>query len=78
MVAVGVKQELLGMTTLALPPELCVHWDKIVRPHGPISIGRCQKCGREREYRTPYNGTIYNNAAQKFPKIALARAEDWE
>ena len=64
------------MPILALPPELCVHWDKIVYPHGPISIGVCQKCGREREYKTPYDSPIYGN--QRFPKIVLARAEDWD
>jgi len=64
---------------LALPPELCVHWERINYPDGPTSIGRCQKgCGWEREYRTPYNGILYNNQKQKFPKIVLARAEDWD
>ncbi|KKL83729.1 hypothetical protein LCGC14_1971880, partial [marine sediment metagenome] len=28
----------------------CVHHDIIEVPNGPISIGTCKKCGREREY----------------------------
>ena len=39
-----------GVVILALPPELCVHWWRIAMPNGPISIGTCKKCGREREY----------------------------
>ena len=35
--------------TVAAP---CVHHDVIATPHGPVSIGTCQKCGREREYDT--------------------------
>ena len=35
---------------LALPPELCAHWDIIAIPNGPISKSRCKKCGREKEY----------------------------
>ncbi|KKL89686.1 hypothetical protein LCGC14_1912190 [marine sediment metagenome] len=30
----------------------CVHHDRIEMPHGPVSIGVCQLCGREREYDT--------------------------
>lgn len=63
---------------LALPPELCVHWERINYPSGPISISVCQKCGRERVYKTPYDGTNYGNTTQRFPKIALRPAEDWE
>ena len=33
---------------LALLP--CVHHFVIEPPNGPISIGRCKKCGWEREY----------------------------
>ncbi|KKK58143.1 hypothetical protein LCGC14_3047390 [marine sediment metagenome] len=65
------------VTTLALPPELCVHWWRIAMPNGPISIGICEKCHRQREYLTPYDGTNYGNRIQKFPKIALRPAEDW-
>jgi len=32
----------------------CIHWDIIESPHGTVSIGRCKKCGREKEYRTPF------------------------
>ena len=42
------------------PRELCCHWDRIEMPHGPISIGRCKKCGREREYQN-YRFSDYNN-----------------
>ena len=63
---------------LALPPELCVHWERIAYPNGPVSIGRCEKCGREREYATPYESPIYGNTKQPFPKILLARTEAWD
>ena len=63
---------------LALPPELCVHWWRIAYPNGSISIGRCQKCGREREYQTPYDSPIYGNTKPRFPKVVLTRAEDYE
>ena len=65
------------LVILALPPELCVHWWRIQCPNGPTSIGKCQKCGREKEYSTPYMST-YGNPQQKFPKITLQRAEDWD
>ena len=29
----------------------CVHWFKIEPPAGPTSVGRCQRCGEEREFR---------------------------
>jgi len=67
------------VTTLALPPELCVHHDVIEYPHGPISIGVCQKCRREREYQTPYDSPVYGGMVRlRFPKIVLARAEDYD
>jgi hypothetical protein len=30
----------------------CKHHDIIEMPHGPVSIGTCKFCGREREYDT--------------------------
>ena len=66
------------MTTealLALPPELCRHWDRIQYPEGPVSIGKCERCGREREYGTAYG---YRNPPPRFPKMVLQRAEDWD
>ena len=51
------------MTTLALPFELCVHWERIDFPDGPISIGTCKKCGREREYENASPWKTYNKAA---------------
>ena len=51
------------MTTLTLPPELCRHHDVIEFPDGPISIGRCQKCGREKEYENASPWKTYNQAA---------------
>ena len=63
---------------LALPPELCVHWSRIEYPNGPISIGRCKKCGREREYenhRFPqYNVKPLSEKYTPPPK----RTEDWD
>jgi len=57
--------------------DSCVHHDMIEPPDGPTSIGRCRKCGRQKVYQTPYQST-YGNPQQKFPKIALQRAEDWD
>ena len=39
----------------------CRHWDVIEMPNGPISIGRCKKCGRKREYNTSnwYEGAYF-------------------
>ncbi len=51
------------MTTLALPPELCAHHFIIEMPHGEISIGTCEKCGREKEYENGYPWKTYNKAA---------------
>ena len=62
---------------LALPPELCVHWDRIASPNGSTSIGVCQKCGCERTYSTPYESS-YGSPKQYGPKIVLQRAEDWD
>lgn len=44
------------MTTLALPTELCRHWDRIPAPNGSTSAAVCEKCGREKVYNTPYEG----------------------
>ncbi|KKL19589.1 hypothetical protein LCGC14_2463920 [marine sediment metagenome] len=63
---------------LALPPEVCVHRWRIAYPDGPISKAHCQKCGQQRDYDTAYDGTNYGNRIQKFPKIALRPAEDWD
>lgn len=49
--------------TLALPPELCAHWERVEEPHGPVSTAKCIKCGRVREYETAYPWKTYNKAA---------------
>ena len=48
------------MTTLALPPELCRHWEIIAEPDGPQALGTCQLCGMTKWYVTSY-GYRYNN-----------------
>ena len=50
--------------SLALPPELCSHWDIIAIPNGPISIGRCKYCGREKEYEN-HKWPDYNSRPTK-------------
>lgn len=53
--------------TTAAPP--CVHWDKIPMPNGPVSMGRCIYCGREKEYanvRWPdYNSEPLNDPQER-------------
>ena len=63
---------------LALPPELCVHHFIIEYPNGPTSDAQCSKCYVERTFNTPYDSPIYGNAVRRFPKVLLARAEDWD
>lgn len=63
------------MTTEAL----CVHWDRIAPPQGPISEARCKYCGRERTYQN-HRWPDYNNEALNNPSTtALGRKlkRDW-
>ena len=53
------------MTTEA---PLCVHWDKISMPNGPISKSRCKYCGREKEYLN-HKFPDYNSKPMKKPAI---------
>ena len=55
----------------------CSHHWIIEGQHGPVSAAQCSKCYAEREFSTPYEST-YGSPAQKFPKIMLKRAEDWD
>lgn len=68
------------MGLLALPPELCVHWWRITRPNGPISIGKCKKCGREKVYQTPYMSG-YNSKPLNEPTstpVGRKLKRDWD
>ena len=38
----------------------CRHWERIEMPDGPVCIGKCKKCGREKEYPTT-KWPDYNN-----------------
>ena len=61
---------------LALPSELCAHHWIISSPNGSRSDAQCELCYEERTFLTPYQ-TTYGNPQQKFPKIVLQRADDW-
>ena len=56
----------------------CVHHFIIASPDGPISIGRCKKCHREREYEN-YRWPEYNvkPLSEKY-KPPPKRTEDWD
>jgi hypothetical protein len=62
------------MTTEAPP---CVHHDKIEPPNGPISIGRCKKCHREREYEN-HKFSDYNSKPMKKPSIDDEQERIWD
>ena len=64
---------------VALPPELCVHWWRIGYPNGPTTIGKCEKCGREKVYQTPYMSG-YNKQPLNEPSTTAAGRKlkrDW-
>jgi hypothetical protein len=61
------------MTTEAPP---CVHHDRIAPPEGPVSIGRCKYCGREKEYAN-FRWPDYNKEPLNEPvKVQQERAWD--
>jgi len=62
---------------LSLPPDACIHWDKIKMPNGPISIGTCKKCGREREYEN-HKYPDYNSKPMKKPSIDDEQERIWD
>ncbi len=62
------------MTTEAPP---CVHHDIIEVPDGPISIGTCKKCGREREYEN-HKFPDYNSKPMKKPSIDDEQERIWD
>jgi hypothetical protein len=62
--------------TTEAPP--CVHHDKIEMPHGPISIGRCKKCGREREYQNYRFAYDYNNRPIHKTPIPYQQEQIWD
>ena len=65
------------MLTMMATDTPCAHHWVIEGQHGPVSDAQCSKCYAERTFSTPYMNT-YGNPQQKFPKIALQRAEDWD
>ena len=52
----------------------CVHHDVIEMPHGPVSIGVCIYCGREREYDT---SLFYEYNVKESLNSPLDRKRDW-
>jgi hypothetical protein len=46
----------------------CRHHDIIEMPHGPVSIGTCKFCGREREYKN-FRWPDYNNESLNRPSM---------
>ena len=53
-----------GEVTVEAP---CRHWERIEMPDGPVCIGKCKKCGREKAYPTT-KYTDYNNDPLNDPR----------
>ena len=59
-----------------MTPE-CRHHDVIEMPSGPVSIGRCKYCGREKEYGTTKWGE-YNSRPMKKPAVEDQQEMIWD
>ena len=54
----------------------CPHHWVIETPHGPVSLGRCKLCGKEREFN---NSTVTESSwtrPQVYPKAPQSEVED--
>lgn len=54
----------------------CCHHEIIEPPDGPVSIGRCLYCGREKEYQNT-NRHEYNAEPLNEPRTLGRKREVW-
>ena len=48
----------------------CVHHWEIEVARGPMSVGRCRRCGSRREFANSVNGSVYNGKKVIHPPAA--------
>ncbi|KKK47998.1 hypothetical protein LCGC14_3149580, partial [marine sediment metagenome] len=51
------------------------HWD-IEEAHGPVALGTCRFCGKEKEFETSY-GNYYNGVPLNYTMTSWDRRSDW-
>ena len=58
----------------------CAHHWIIETPDGPISKGKCQLCGEEREFNnsTDFQGTAWTSQTRRYPVAPQPEEDDGE